>query len=176
MSTNLQNLEYNQTFQYKDGTAKFLSKDSKSRVAWIEYNGQTIRVDYNYLFGINYAEEMKERNIAGIDERIASAQANYDEYSAKIEEAKITCKLETKKQDFITSAMIKLLGGRKDKSQLTGARATEYGELEAQLIASTKIGDMASSNIFSYAMLAFDEACYKHVWECQRSIAESMLG
>ena len=124
MSTNLQNLEYNQTFSYQGGTARFVSKDEKSGKVWIEYNGQMLRVDYNDLFGMNCAEQMQERNLAGIDERIAAAQARYDEYCAKIEEAKVTCKIETEKQGFFASAMAKILGDKKDKSQLT---VLEYG-------------------------------------------------
>ena len=176
MATNLQNLEYNQTFPYRGGTAKFISKDDKSGKAWIEFNGQCFRVDYKDIFGINYAEQMQERNLAGIDDRIATAQSNYDEYCAKIEAAKLTCKTEGKKQGFFAEAMSRILGGRKDKTELTGAKATEYAELEYQYNTSTKVGDRASSDILTYSIWAFDEALYKHDLYCQRSVAEHMLG
>ena len=61
-------------------------------------NGKIIMVDYNDLFGMNYAEQMKKRNIAAIDNRIATVQASYEEYCAKIEAAKLTGKTEAKKE------------------------------------------------------------------------------
>lgn len=179
MSCDLANLKYNETFSFRDGTAKFLSKDDKSGTAWINYNGQLLKVDYNDLFGINtdkYLEERKEENLAGIDQRIASAQASYEKYCSKIEAAKMTYKLETEKENFFTKLMAKILGDKKDATQLSGIKAREYQEAEASRSLSRKLSSSASSDIFSYAISAADEAYYKNDLVCQRSLAEAMMG
>lgn len=179
MTYNLGNLEYNQTFSYQNGTAKFISKDDRTNTAWIEFNGKLIKVNYNDLFGINNNaayEEMKERNLSGIDERIASTQARYEEYCAKIEAAKITYNLETEKESFFTKLMAKILGDKKDASQLSGVKAREFQEAEASRTLSRKLSIGASSDIFSYAISAADEAYYKHDLLCQRSLAEAIMG
>jgi hypothetical protein len=180
MSFELQNLEYNQTFSFRDGTARFLSKDNKSNFAWIEYNGQVLKVDFNDLFGINHAneylQEMKDEALSGINERILFARKQYNEYCLKIDEAKLTCSRETENQNFFTKAMAIILGDRKDASSLTGNKAQEYYELEVQLNASRKLSSRASSDIFSYALFAADEALYLHDLYGQRIVGEAMLG
>ena len=121
MSFDLANLKYNESFSFRDGTAKFLFKNEKYRKVGIEFNGQTIWVDYNDFFGINadkYLEERKEENLAGIDQRIASAQASYEDCCARIEAAKITYRVETENENFFTKLMAKILGDKKDATQI----------------------------------------------------------
>ena len=179
MSFDLANLKYNESFSFRDGTATFLSNDDNSGTAWINYNGQLLKVDYNDLFGINadkYLKERKEENLAGIDQRIASAQASYEDYCARIEAAKITYRVETENENFFTKLMAKILGDKKDATQLSGIKALEYQKAEASRILSRKLSSRASSDIFSYAISAADEAYYKHDLVCQRSLAEAMMG
>ena len=158
-------------YQKKKLIKKVIQKDVNNYI--IVMNNGKIKLE---MLADKYLEERKKENLAGIDQRIASAQASYEDYCARIEAAKMTYKLETEKENFFTKLMAKILGDKKDATQLSGIKAQEYQEAEASRSLSRKLSSSASSDIFSYAISAADEAYYKHDLVCQRSLAEAMMG
>ena len=172
MTSNLQNLTYNQSIPYKDGFARVISQ-SLNNTVWIEFNGQRLLVNKNDLFGVN---EQKERVIESFQSQIDNANKDYEYYSARLDEAQTNHKIGLENQNFFKREMNKLLSKFTKREDLSSAQEKEYQILEDKFISSRRLTWRAGSDVMTYSIWAADAVYHRHDIECQQMIAEAILG
>jgi len=153
--------------------SKVVNYNEKTGEAWVEYNGKTILVKLNDLFGIN---EKKEECLEGYVTRIEQSQADYDDYMAKIDKAKEQKTLYTKVRNFCQAKMAELMKKFGNIESLSSKEQAQYAQYKDQYTDANYAVRRAGWDISNYALWAFDEALHGGDLQNQYLLAKSMLG